>query len=99
MYSFFTNATHDSVSIEYVYNHVADRLKHPGGTSSGENCLILDSQYHIFTPLNPSNGLTRSEVVQRLLDSFNAPPDFNDAEVINLYYDYSDFLRIVLALP
>ena len=93
LFSFFTNATHDSVSIEYVYNDIADLLKHPGGTSSGENCLILDSQYHIFTPLNPSNGLTRSEVVQRLLDSFNAPPDFNDAEVIKLYYDYSDFFE------
>lgn len=93
LFSFFTNATPDSVSIEYVYNDIADLLKHPGGTSSGENCLILDSQYHIFTPLNPSNGLTRSEVVQKLLDSFNAPPDFNDAEVIKLYYDYSDFFE------
>lgn len=95
LFSFFTSITQDSVSIEHVFNDAAYRLKHPGGNSGGENCLVIDNLYYTFSPLKVTarNGFSRTEVIQELLDVFNAAPDFNDEEAIKVFFENSEFFQ------
>ncbi len=75
LYSFLAakgQAVMPAVTVKYVANTPLYSLKKPGGTHSGENCIVIDDQYSIFGPCLPdTQGLTEAAVLKLLHQAFN----------------------------
>lgn len=87
LYPFFSMSSADvcsNIAIDYIPNHEFYPLKHPGGNANGANCVIIGKHYTTFDPeLNPMQD--KSVIEQMLQNVFNAPPNINDKEKIELY--------------
>lgn len=90
LFDFFTEQTLDSVAIEHVFNDPFYKFKHPGGNSQGENCLVVTDDYYQFEPLTYEGKLTRAEIIDRLLETYNRKPDTNDADTTSLLSERRD---------
>ena len=75
----------EGVSVSHVFNHTLYPIKHPGGNSVGQNCVVINGGYTFFAPTLPEKTLTKLGVQQLLLDSFNRDPDENDEAKLELY--------------
>lgn len=74
------------VMIEYVRNHALYRAKHPGGTSNGQNCVVIDDLYTMFAPsVGENSRLTKSAVNDYLCYKFNSPRDNHDFAELALF--------------
>lgn len=93
LFEFYSHDALDTVTIEHFFNHEDYDIKHPGGNLQGENSLMVDGRYATFDPLLGSSRLTRTEVIERLLEAFNAKPDSNDKDVFGTFKDNSDFFE------
>lgn len=75
-----------SVCIKSIFNHTQYQFKHPGGVDQNENCIVIGDLHNIFAPNEKlSLNLTKAEVENYLLESFNKPLDHHDREKIKAY--------------
>ncbi len=80
------NSVSQSVSVAHVANHPLYQLKHPGGNSQGQNCVFVDSEYIMYSPLALKNShLTKKDVQEYLIGKFNAPQNERDQDKIAAY--------------
>ncbi|MCR9192414.1 MAG: hypothetical protein NXI01_07110 [Gammaproteobacteria bacterium] len=94
LFDFFTadNLT-DSVAVEHLFNVAHYTLKHPGGTSRGQNCLIVDDIYYVFDTHSSIKKFTRLAITTQLLEAYNAAPDVNDQDTIAVFKDNPAFFQ------
>lgn len=85
---------HGGIAVEYVENDPLYRYKHPAGSSSGQNCLMVDGQYIIFDPeADRSSGLTRHDVSESLRKDNDAEQDRHDLVLIAEFERHPDTIH------
>lgn len=89
LYSFLAKkeiATIPSVTVKALSNTPLYLLKHPGGSYSLENCIVIGDQYYIFDPcLESTQGVTEATVLNLLRDAFNKDRQPEDVDRLSLY--------------
>ena len=73
------------VQIKAIFNHSTYLSKHPGGGFRLHNGIEIDGCYVIFDPDAPRNMLSATELDRRLLEAYNSPRDFADAETLFIW--------------
>jgi len=89
LYPFLQHVAKDkenTVYITHVANHGMYQIKHPGGNSGGQNCVLIREEYTIFAPfLTTKRALQKADVEGLLLEAFNAPQDKHDESRLHFY--------------
>lgn len=76
----------ETVIVRHIANSPLYPLKHPGENYGGENCIVMDGEYHIFDPCLPCiQPLTEMNVKNILRYQFNIERTVADSERISLY--------------
>lgn len=71
----------NSAALAHISNNPLYQIKHPGGGSQGENCVVIDDRYSMYSPCAQKKlNLTKSEVKQYLVAKFNAPQNKHDVD-------------------
>ena len=87
LFSFLTRTSIAPIlKIVHLYNVAHYLIKHPGGTSQGHNCLVIDDRYFIFEPQKELVQPVSKEAVEScLIEAFNAPIDMFDRIILTIY--------------
>jgi DNA replication protein DnaC len=99
LYPFFTRnfdaqKQEPTIEIMHVPNHPQYQIKHPGGASGGNNCIVIDNGYTIFKPgLEKTAALSIDEVELRMVDAFNSPQNDKDQQQLALYAETPECLH------
>lgn len=93
LFEYFSSENLDNVGIEHVFNYGDYYLKHPGGNLNGQNCLVVDNVYYVFSPLERQSPYNREDIVAKLLACYNAPADQNDADALEMFKENADFFQ------
>lgn len=98
LYPFFNPANNsiianNALEIIYVQNDLNYLLKHPGGVSRGENCLVINGEYTLFANQPETQACTLESVETYLRDAYNAPQDEHDDQVLNSYASHTKQVR------
>ena len=73
LYTFLSNPTEittAAVNIKYIQNTPLYRVKHPGGTANGENCIVIGEQYYMFNN-SLTDSMTVTDILHWLRQEFN----------------------------
>lgn len=74
----------DSLEIVHIANDPKYSVKHPGGNSQGENCIIINGVYTIFGPQHPKKAFVDQRAVENfLLQKYNAPQNQDDQVMLD----------------
>lgn len=68
-----------------VLNHDTYVHRHPGGDTQLHNCFTIDGEYYFFDPEARQNILSEAEFQHSLMDAYNTPRDFADADRLAMY--------------
>ena len=73
------------IRVRTIFNHSTYLSKHPGGEVRLHNGTEIDGCYIIFDPEKPRDKLSAAELDQRMLEAYNLPRNFADAETLFIW--------------
>lgn len=84
----------ETAIVRHIANSPLYPLKHPGGNYGGENCIVMDGEYHIFDPCLPcTQPLAEMNVKNILRHQFNIERTVSDNELLSLYAKNPDAMN------